>query len=46
MGAEKEVWRLEATGLPFVFPVDTATERGAPLHRRRDGLYGTVTPAE
>ncbi|CAL9604288.1 sigma 54 modulation/S30EA ribosomal C-terminal domain-containing protein [Streptomyces radiopugnans] len=46
MGVEQAVWRLETTGLPFVFFVDTATERGALLHRRRDGLYGLVVPAE
>ncbi|MFP8885220.1 sigma 54 modulation/S30EA ribosomal C-terminal domain-containing protein [Streptomyces mangrovi] len=46
MGVEEAVWRLEATGLPFVFFVDTATERGALLHRRRDGLHELVTPAE
>lgn len=37
--------RLEATGLPFLFFVDTATRRGAVLHQRYDGHWGLVAPA-
>lgn len=37
--------RLEATGLPFVFFVDTATGHGNLLYHRYDGHYGLITPA-
>ncbi|MDG9703224.1 HPF/RaiA family ribosome-associated protein [Streptomyces sp. DH37] len=46
MGVEQAVWRLETTGLPFVFFVDASTGRGALLHHRRDGHYGLITPAD
>ncbi|PJE98115.1 hypothetical protein CUT44_02030 [Streptomyces carminius] len=45
MGVEEAAWRLEATGLPFVFFVDIATGRGNLLHHRHDGDYGLITPA-
>ncbi len=35
--------RLDATGAPFVFFVDTSTGRGRVLHLRYDGHYGLVT---
>ncbi|MFD8413732.1 sigma 54 modulation/S30EA ribosomal C-terminal domain-containing protein (plasmid) [Streptomyces sp. HUAS TT3] len=36
--------RLELTGLPFVFFLDTATGRGSVLYHRYDGHYGLITP--
>jgi ribosome-associated translation inhibitor RaiA len=36
--------RLELTGQPFTFFVDTATARGCVLYRRHDNQYGLVTP--
>jgi hypothetical protein len=38
--------RLEALGLPFVFFVDTATDRANVLYHRYDGHYGLITPAD
>jgi hypothetical protein len=36
--------RLELTGSPFVFFVDTETGHGNVLYRRYDGNYGLITP--
>jgi hypothetical protein len=36
---------LEIGGLPFVFFVDRATDRGAVLYHRYDGHYGLIVPA-
>ncbi|MDI2124786.1 HPF/RaiA family ribosome-associated protein [Yinghuangia seranimata] len=38
--------RLEETGQPFVFFVDTTTGRGNVLYHRYDGHYGLITPAD
>ncbi|MBR7828811.1 HPF/RaiA family ribosome-associated protein [Actinospica sp. MGRD01-02] len=38
--------RLEATGWPFVFFVDSETRRGSVLYHRYDGHYGLITSAE
>ncbi|GAA2392147.1 dormancy-associated translation inhibitor [Streptomyces glaucosporus] len=45
MGLAQAMWRLEVTGLPFVFFTDAVTGRGNLLHHRRDGHYGLITPA-
>lgn len=45
MGLAQAMWRLEITGLPFVFFTDTVTGRGNLLYHRQDGHYGLVTPA-
>jgi ribosome-associated translation inhibitor RaiA len=37
--------RLELSGLPFVFFVDSDTRRGAVLYHRYDGHYGLITPS-
>jgi ribosome-associated translation inhibitor RaiA len=37
--------RLDAVGEPFVFFVDSASDRGAVLYRRYDGHYGLTTLA-
>jgi ribosome-associated translation inhibitor RaiA len=42
---DEAVDRLELTGLPFVFFVDTDHARGRVLYRRYDGHYGLITPA-
>ena len=39
------VERLELTGWPFVFFVNTDGERGSVLYHRYDGHYGLITPA-
>ncbi|HXZ77740.1 MAG TPA: sigma 54 modulation/S30EA ribosomal C-terminal domain-containing protein [Streptosporangiaceae bacterium] len=38
--------RLEATGRPFLFFVNTETCRGNLIYHRYDGHYGLVTPAD
>jgi hypothetical protein len=37
--------RLDLSGSPFVFFVDSADGRGRVLYRRYDGHYGLITPA-
>ena len=38
--------RIELLGLPFLFFVDAARDRGCVLYHRYDGHYGLITPAE
>ncbi|GAA2446960.1 HPF/RaiA family ribosome-associated protein [Streptomyces macrosporus] len=45
MGLAQAMWRLEITGLPFVFFTHSVTGRGNLLHHRLDGHYGLITPA-
>lgn len=42
---EQAVERIGLLGLPFLFFVDTARERGRVLYHRYDGHYGLITPA-
>lgn len=37
--------RIGLLGLPFLFFVDTARQRGSVLYHRYDGHYGLITPA-
>ncbi|GAA4093268.1 MULTISPECIES: sigma 54 modulation/S30EA ribosomal C-terminal domain-containing protein [Actinomadura] len=37
--------RLETSGMPWLFFLDTATGRGNVLYHRYDGHYGLITPA-
>lgn len=37
--------RIGLLGLPFLFFVDTARDRGSVLYHRYDGHYGLITPA-
>ncbi|SPM27743.1 ribosome hibernation promotion factor [Mycobacterium terramassiliense] len=37
--------RIGLLGLPFLFFVDTARDRGSALYHRYDGHYGLITPA-
>lgn len=42
---EQAIERIGLLGLPFLFFVDTARERGSVLYHRYDGHYGLITPA-
>lgn len=42
---EEATFRLNETGLPFVFFRDEATHRGCVLYHRYDGHYGLIAPA-
>ena len=44
--AAAAIGRLDASGEPFVFFVDPASERGNVVYRRYDGHYGLITSAE
>ncbi len=38
--------RLDVTGAPWIFFVDSERDRGHVLYRRYDGHYGLITPAD
>ncbi len=42
---EQAIERIGLLGLPFLFFVDTAHDRGSVLYHRYDGHYGLITPA-
>lgn len=42
---DQAIERMGLLGLPFLFFVDTARERGNVLYHRYDGHYGLITPA-
>ncbi len=42
---EQAIERIGLLGLPFLFFVDTARDRGSVLYHRYDGHYGLITPA-
>ncbi|MEB3981566.1 HPF/RaiA family ribosome-associated protein [Mycobacterium sp. 663a-19] len=42
---EQAIERIELLGLPFLFFVDAARNRGCVLYHRYDGHYGLITPA-
>jgi ribosome-associated translation inhibitor RaiA len=42
---EEAIERIGLLGLPFLFFVDTARNRGSVLYHRYDGHYGLITPA-
>ena len=42
---EQGTERMRLLGLPFLFFVDTARNRGSVLYHRYDGNYGLITPA-
>ncbi len=42
---DQAIERIGLLGLPFLFFVDTARDRGSVLYHRYDGHYGLVTPA-
>jgi len=41
---EQAIERIGLLGLPFLFFVDTARDRGSVLYHRYDGHYGLITP--
>ena len=45
LSVDEAVERLNLTGLPFVFFVNSETGRGNVLYHRYDGHYGLITPA-
>ncbi|ORB75879.1 ribosome hibernation promotion factor [Mycobacterium scrofulaceum] len=42
---DQAIERIGLLGLPFMFFVDTARDRGSVLYHRYDGHYGLITPA-
>jgi ribosome-associated translation inhibitor RaiA len=42
---DQAIERIGLLGLPFLFFVDTAHDRGSVLYHRYDGHYGLITPA-
>ncbi len=42
---DEAIERIGLLGLPFLFFVDTARDRGSVLYHRYDGHYGLITPA-
>ncbi len=42
---EQAIQRIGLLGLPFLFFVDTARDRGSVLYHRYDGHYGLITPS-
>lgn len=42
---EEAIQRMGLLGLPFLFFVDAARDRGSVLYHRYDGHYGLITPA-
>jgi ribosome-associated translation inhibitor RaiA len=42
---DEAIARIGLLGLPFLFFVDTARDRGSVLYHRYDGHYGLITPA-
>lgn len=44
LSVEQAAERLGLIGLPFLFFVDTAQDRGSVLYHRYDGHYGLITP--
>ncbi|MCV7088763.1 ribosome hibernation promotion factor [Mycobacterium interjectum] len=42
---DEAIERIGVLGLPFLFFVDTARDRGSVLYHRYDGHYGLITPA-
>ncbi len=42
---DRAIERMRLLGLPFLFFVDTARDRGSVLYHRYDGHYGLITPA-
>lgn len=46
MTVDEATSRLDVSGEPFVFFVDTSTRRGSIVYRRYDGNYGLIRPAE
>jgi ribosome-associated translation inhibitor RaiA len=42
---DQAIGRIGLLGLPFLFFVDTARDRGSVLYHRYDGHYGLITPA-
>ena len=42
---EQAIQRMGLLGLPFLFFVDTARDRGSVVYHRYDGHYGLITPA-
>jgi ribosome-associated translation inhibitor RaiA len=42
---QQAIERIGLLGLPFIFFVDTARDRGGVLYHRYDGHYGLITPA-
>ncbi|MEU8246481.1 sigma 54 modulation/S30EA ribosomal C-terminal domain-containing protein [Nonomuraea sp. NPDC048916] len=45
LSVSEAVERLESTGMPFIFFVDTSTGRGGVAYHRYDGHYGLITPS-
>lgn len=45
LSLEEAIQRLGLLGLPFLFFVDAAQDRGNVLYHRYDGHYGLITPA-
>ena len=45
LSVEQAVERLGMLGLPFLFFVDAAPNRGCVSYHRYDGHYGLITPA-
>ena len=42
---DEAIERIGLLGLPFLFFVDAARDRGSVLYHRYDGQYGVITPA-
>jgi ribosome-associated translation inhibitor RaiA len=45
LSVDQAIERIGLLGLPFLFFVDTAKDRGSVLYHRYDGHYGLITPA-
>lgn len=45
LDVEQAIERIGLLGLPFLFFVDAARDRGSVLYHRYDGHYGLITPA-
>ena len=45
LSVEQAIERIGLLGLPFLFFVDTARDRGSVLYHRYDGHYGLIAPA-
>ncbi|MGD1253905.1 HPF/RaiA family ribosome-associated protein [Mycobacterium seoulense] len=45
LDVEQAIERIGLLGLPFLFFVDTARDRGSVLYHRYDGHYGLIAPA-
>jgi ribosome-associated translation inhibitor RaiA len=45
LSVEQAIERMGLLGLPFLFFVDTARDRGSVVYHRYDGHYGLISPA-